>query len=124
MKEWLAIIKQGRIIHQDPRRVIDGFTKDGPLKKLLGLVELGKERTRTTQHRTRRHRRRNKSTTKQTRGKKVNRKKTDTLDTNIIEGIEKQQRTASATQQAGKRKRIRYLFDRGRNNKKQKTTQS
>ena len=43
MRNWLGIIKQGRIVHRDPRQVIDEFYEDGALKKLLALVELTDE---------------------------------------------------------------------------------
>ena len=40
MRNWLGIIKQGRIVFQDPNRVEDEFYVEGALKKSLELVEL------------------------------------------------------------------------------------
>ena len=39
MREWLSIIKQGRITHRDRNRVIDNFAREGALKRSLGLIE-------------------------------------------------------------------------------------
>ena len=43
MKEWLSIVKQGRIVHRDPNKVDDKFEKKGPLRESLGLVEYSKK---------------------------------------------------------------------------------
>ena len=37
MKHWLAIIKQGRIVHNDQNRLMDEFTHKGALNKALCL---------------------------------------------------------------------------------------
>ena len=39
MREWLSILKQGRITHRDRNRVIDNFAREGALKRSLGLIE-------------------------------------------------------------------------------------
>lgn len=43
MKNWLGIIKQGRIVHKDPRRLKDKYFTNDTLKKSLDLVELTEE---------------------------------------------------------------------------------
>lgn len=40
MTHWLATIKQGRIIHNDPNRIQDEFYSKGALYKTLELQEL------------------------------------------------------------------------------------
>ena len=42
-REWLAIVKQGRIVHKDSRQLNDEFENDGALKKYLELVEYTEE---------------------------------------------------------------------------------
>ena len=37
MIQWLSIVKQGRIVHNDPRQLRDGFYKPGALRNLLEL---------------------------------------------------------------------------------------
>ena len=38
-RDWLSIVKQGRIVHNDSRRLQDEFEDNGALKKYLHLVE-------------------------------------------------------------------------------------
>ena len=40
IKHWLAIIKQGRIVYEDPRRIEDDFLTKGALFKALDLHKL------------------------------------------------------------------------------------
>ena len=40
MKHWLSIIKQGRIVYQDPNRIEDEFFTKGALYKALDLHKL------------------------------------------------------------------------------------
>ena len=42
-RDWLAIVKQGRIVHRDSRRLDDKFENEGSLKKYLELVEYTEE---------------------------------------------------------------------------------
>ena len=39
MRTWLSVIKQGRIVHQDPKRLCDDFDKKGALRTSLELQE-------------------------------------------------------------------------------------
>ena len=43
MREWLAIVKQGRIAHRDRNKLEDEFSSEGALKRTLGLVEYTEE---------------------------------------------------------------------------------
>ena len=36
-KSWFVIIRQGRILHQDPQLSIDDFSHKGPLQHWVGL---------------------------------------------------------------------------------------
>jgi hypothetical protein len=36
-KDWLAIIKLGRCLHQDPNAIEDGFSTKGPLSRWIGI---------------------------------------------------------------------------------------
>ena len=40
MKHWLAIIKQGRIVYNDPNQIEDEFFTTGALYKALDLNEM------------------------------------------------------------------------------------
>ena len=48
MKEWLYIVKQGRIVHRDPNKLYDDFDKKGPLRESLGLIEYSKKEEEET----------------------------------------------------------------------------
>ena len=37
MKHWLAIIQQGRIVYNNPNRIVDEFSHKGALNKVLDL---------------------------------------------------------------------------------------
>jgi hypothetical protein len=36
-KDWLAVIKLGRRLHQDPNMIEDGFSTKGPLSRWIGI---------------------------------------------------------------------------------------
>ena len=43
LRDWLAIVKQGKIVHKDRKRIVDKFSGKGALRDSLGLVELTEE---------------------------------------------------------------------------------
>ena len=43
IKHWLSIIKQGRIVYEDPQRIEDDFFIQGALHKTLDLIELNED---------------------------------------------------------------------------------
>ena len=43
MRHWLSIIKQGRIVYEDPNRIEDEFYAPGALYKSLDLHELNED---------------------------------------------------------------------------------
>jgi exonuclease III len=38
-KDWLAVVKLGRLLHQDPNINIDGFSTKGPLSRWIGISD-------------------------------------------------------------------------------------